>query len=26
LLGYSPGIKIEQGIGLFVEWFKETVG
>jgi len=24
LLGYSPGIKIEQGIGLFVEWFRET--
>ena len=22
LLGYSPGIKIEQGIQLFVEWFK----
>ena len=22
LLGYSPGIKIEQGIALFVEWFR----
>jgi UDP-glucuronate 4-epimerase len=22
LLGYSPGIKIEQGIPLFVEWFR----
>lgn len=26
LLGYSPGIKIEQGIGLFVEWFRSTQG
>src|SRR6266567_9590953 len=25
LLGYSPGIKIEQGIGLFVEWFREMM-
>jgi len=25
LLGYSPGIKIEQGIPLFVEWFREHV-
>ncbi len=24
LLGYSPGIKIEQGIQLFVEWFKQS--
>jgi len=23
LLGYSPGIKIEQGVGLFVEWFRQ---
>jgi len=22
LLGYSPGIKIEHGISLFVEWFR----
>src|ERR1043166_8140709 len=26
LLGYSPGIKIEQGIGLFVEWFRADMG
>jgi UDP-glucuronate 4-epimerase len=26
LLGYSPGIKIEQGIGLFVEWFRNEIG
>src|SRR6266705_1888994 len=26
LLGYSPGIKIEQGIGLFVEWFRSDIG
>ena len=25
LLGYSPGIKIEQGIPLFVEWFRQHV-
>src|SRR5216117_2745112 len=25
LLGYSPGIKIEQGIGLFVEWFRAEI-
>jgi UDP-glucuronate 4-epimerase len=25
LLGYSPGIKIEQGIPLFVEWFRQNV-
>jgi UDP-glucuronate 4-epimerase len=25
LLGYSPGIKVEQGIPLFVEWFREHV-
>jgi UDP-glucuronate 4-epimerase len=24
LLGYSPGIKFEQGIQLFVEWFKSV--
>jgi UDP-glucuronate 4-epimerase len=24
LLGYSPGIKIEQGIPLFVEWFRKA--
>ena len=24
LLGYSPGIKIEQGIGLFVDWFRHA--
>jgi len=23
LLGYSPGIKIEQGIALFVDWFRQ---
>lgn len=23
LLGYSPGVKIEQGIPLFVEWFRQ---
>jgi len=26
LLGYSSGIKIEQGIGLFVEWFRADMG
>jgi UDP-glucuronate 4-epimerase len=25
LLGYSPSVKIEQGIQLFVEWFKTTL-
>jgi len=25
LLGYSPGIKIEHGIGLFVDWFREPL-
>jgi len=25
LLGYSPSVKIEQGIPLFVEWFKQSV-
>jgi UDP-glucuronate 4-epimerase len=25
LLGYSPGIKVEQGIPLFIEWFREHV-
>src|SRR5437867_1250290 len=25
LLGYSPGIKVEQGIPLFIEWFRERV-
>jgi UDP-glucuronate 4-epimerase len=25
LLGYSPGIKVEQGIPLFVEWFRGHV-
>jgi UDP-glucuronate 4-epimerase len=25
LLGYSPGIKVEQGIPLFVEWFRQNV-
>ncbi len=25
LLGYSPGVKIESGIPLFVEWFKSVV-
>jgi UDP-glucuronate 4-epimerase len=25
LLGYTPGIKIEAGIPLFVEWFQKTV-
>jgi len=25
LLGYSPGIKVEQGIPLFIEWFRENV-
>jgi UDP-glucuronate 4-epimerase len=25
LLGYSPGIKIEQGIPLFVEWYRQNV-
>lgn len=25
LLGYSPGIKVEQGIPLFVGWFREHV-
>ena len=24
LLGYSPGIKIEQGIGLFVDWWRNN--
>lgn len=25
LLGYSPGIKVEQGVPLFVEWFRQNV-
>jgi UDP-glucuronate 4-epimerase len=25
LLGYSPGIRVEQGIPLFVEWFRQNV-
>ena len=25
LLGYTPGIKIDAGIPLFVEWFQNTV-
>ena len=25
LLGYSPSVKIEQGIPLFVEWFRSTL-
>jgi UDP-glucuronate 4-epimerase len=25
LLGYSPGIKVEHGIPLFVEWFRQNV-
>src|SRR5688572_11719394 len=25
LLGYTPGIKIEAGIPLFIEWFQKTV-
>ncbi|PYX34021.1 MAG: epimerase [Acidobacteria bacterium] len=25
LLGYTPGIKIEAGISLFIEWFQQTV-
>jgi len=25
LLGYNPSVKIEEGIKLFVEWFKENV-
>jgi UDP-glucuronate 4-epimerase len=25
-LGYAPKIKIEQGIPLFVEWFKKPAG
>ncbi len=24
ILGYSPGIKIEHGIALFVDWFRQT--
>lgn len=24
VLGYRPRVKIEQGIPLFVEWFKQT--
>ena len=25
MLGYAPKVKIDQGIPLFVEWFKKTV-
>ena len=25
LLGYTPGIKIDAGIPLFIDWFRKTV-